>query len=437
MRTLSSDIKKQTGKSVTVQGWLHKKRAMGALMFLIVRDRGGLVQVVVSNEKEQTKLQGMQIGTVLTVKGKVKAEPRAKIGAEIHEPKITVEVPVDEAPPIEIDKPIDHKPDNLDTLFEYRSLNLRNPTEQNIFKVAGGVSNAIRWFFSERQFVEIRTPKILAEATEGGAEVFKLEYFDRGLATLAQSPQFYKQMLVGAYERVYEIAPAYRAEPSMTTRHMSEFTSVDAEIGFIESYADVEDIMGELLHFVVDLVWKHQAEELKSLGAEKPKLAKKLPKMTMAEIHHGYSKATGEDTIKEKDLSPAEERWVSEHAAKNLGSEAVFVTDWPIDGMKFYHRKNQADPKLVVRSDLIFRGSEIATGSQREHRYDTLIGQLEGLGGDPNHPGYKYYLQAFKYGLPPHGGFGLGLERLVQKLIGLNSVKEATLFPRDMQRLVP
>lgn len=437
MRTLSSDIKQHSGKEVTVQGWLHKKRAMGALMFVIIRDRGGLVQAVISDEKEQEKLNGMQIGTVLSVEGLVKEEPRAAIGAEIHHPKITVEVPVEETPPIEIDKPIDHKPDNLDTLFEYRTLNLRNPTEQNIFKVEAGIAHALRNFFESNQFTEVRTPKLLAEATEGGAEVFKLNYFDRGQATLAQSPQFYKQMLVGAFERVYEIAPVYRAEPSMTTRHLSEYISVDAEMGFIADYSEVEDLLWEMLHSVTDYIWENNAEQLKSLKAQKPKLSKEPPRLTIEEIHELYSKDSGEKTVGEKDLAPAEERYICEYAEKKFGSEAVFVTDWPASSMKFYHAKNAKDPELAVRSDLLFRGVEIVTGSQREHRYDVLVAQLEAMGGSPSHPGYKYFLQAFKYGMPAHGGFGMGLERLTQKMIGLNSVKEASLFPRDMQRLVP
>lgn len=438
MRTLSVDIKKHAGKGVTVRGWLHKKRAMGALMFVIVRDRSGLVQAVVEDETEQAKLHGAQIGSVVKVTGKVKAEPRAAIGAEIHAPEITVEVPVEATPPIEIDKPIDHRSDNLDTLFEYRALNVRNLAEQSIFKIQSGIVKALRDFFSRQELMEIRTPKLLAEATEGGAEVFKLPYFDRGTATLAQSPQFYKQMMVGAYERVYEIAPAYRAEPSLTTRHLSEFISVDAEMGFIESYDEIEDILNDLLHFAVDTVWKEHKAELTNLGAVKPKLAKKLPKIPLQEIHDLYSRAhKGEDTTKEKDLNPAEERFASEYALKKFGSEALFVTDWPAASMKFYHAKNPAYHNLVLRSDLLLRGSEIATGSLREHRYDQLVSQLRAMGGDPEHPGYRCYLQAFKFGLPPHGGFGLGLERLTQKIIGLNNVKEACLFPRDMQRLTP
>lgn len=437
MRTLSSDIKSHVGNQVTIQGWLHKKRAMGALMFVNVRDRGGLVQVVIGDEKEQEKLSGMQIGTVLSVEGLVKEEPRAAIGAEIHHPKITVEVPVEEASPIEIDKPIDHKPDNLDTLFEYRTLNLRNPTEQNIFKVQAGIAHAIRHYLEHKQFTEVRTPKLLAEATEGGAEVFKLNYFDRGQATLAQSPQFYKQMLIGAFERVYEIAPVYRAEPSMTTRHLSEYISVDAEMGFINDYAEVEDLLWEMLHGVTNYLWENYAEQLKSLKAEKPKLSKEPPRLTIEEIHELYSKESGENTVGEKDLAPAEERYICEYAEKKFGSEAIFVTDWPESSMKFYHTKNAKNPELAVRSDLLFRGVEIVTGSQREHRYDVLVAQLEAMGGSPAHPGYKYFLQAFKYGMPAHGGFGMGLERLTQKMIGLNSVKEASLFPRDMQRLVP
>ncbi len=436
MRILSSDLSNHTGKSAEISGWLHKKRGLGALTFIVVRDRGGLVQVVVADEAEQEKLRGIQVGSILRITGEVVAEQRAMGGVEIHEPKITVEVPVEATPLIEIDKPIDHTPDNLDTLFEHRVISLRNVTEQGIFKIQTAVGDAAREYLQSQHFTEFHSPKLLAEATEGGSEVFKLDYFGRE-ATLAQSAQLYKQMMVGVFERAFEFGATYRAEPSMTTRHMSEYITIDAEMGFIESFQDILDVLSGLMNHVIEQTWSKHENELLALKAEKPLIIKDIPKIPMAKLHELYTAATGQDTTKEKDPTPAEERWVSEYAAKEFGSEAIFVTEFPSSEMKFYHHQNEINPAVTDRADLIFRGVEIVTVSQREHRYDKLVEQLKAMGGDPSHPGFKYYLQAFEYGLPAHAGFGLGLERLTQKLIGLNNVKEATLFPRDLNRLTP
>lgn len=435
-RVLSSDIKKHAGKKVRIQGWLHKKRMLGGLNFINVRDRHGLVQVLIEDKDEIEKLRGMQIGTVLSVEGKVIEDERAPNGAEIHEPKISIEVQVTEEPPIEIDKQIDHKPENLDTLFEYRTYSLRNLQETAIFKVQSLVTKSIREYFYKNDFTEIHTPKLLAAATEGGAEVFKLDYFGQE-ATLAQSPQFYKQMMVGVFERVFEIAPVYRAEPSATTRHMTEYTSVDGEMGFI-TMEELKEFLSGLLNFVVDSVWDEYEVELKRWNSSKPVLSEKIPTMSLEEIHEKYSKANKESSQGEPDLRPDEERWICEYAKKNLGSEAVFVSDWPKSGMKFYHKAQEDNPKLADRVDLLFRGIEITTGSMRENNYEILINQLKEMaGGDPEAEGFKYFLQAMKAGMPPHGGFGLGLERLTEKLVGLKNVKEATLFPRDINRLAP
>lgn len=435
-RTLSSEVKSHIGKEVTVQGWLHKKRMLGGLTFINVRDRNGLVQVVVEDKKEVEKLRGLQIGTVLEITGKAVKEDRAPGGAELHNPTLNVQVPVKDEPPIEIDKPLSHKSEHLDTLLDNRVIGLRNLQEAAIFKVQASVVEAVRTYFKDNDFTEIRTPKLLAEATEGGAEVFKLDYFGK-TATLAQSPQFYKQIMVGVYERVYEIAPAYRAEPSATTRHMTEYISVDGEMGFI-TLQDLEDFLSGLINSVVDYVWSQNEEQLKKLNATKPTVATKIPALTMAEIHEKYSKATDENTVGEKDLRPDEERWICEYAKKNLGSEAVFVTEWPADEMKFYHKANDKNPKVADRLDLLFRGVEIVTASMRENNYEVVIKQLKTLAkGDPVDPGFAPLLTTMKYGMPPHGGFGLGLERLTQKIIGLNNVKEATLFPRDINRLAP
>lgn len=436
MRTLSNDLSSHAGKTATVAGWLHKKRLMGGLTFINVRDRSGLAQVVVKEEAEVEKLRGMQIGTVLEVTGKVVKDERAPGGAELHEAKLTILVPVEEVPPIEVDKPIDHKPDNLDTLFDNRVYNLRNLNEQRIFKIRASANHFIREFLNENNFTEIQTPKLLAGATEGGAEVFKTDYFGQE-ATLAQSPQFYKQIMVGVFERVFEIGPAFRAEPSMTTRHMSEVSMLDIEMGFIESHDDVLKMTEQLLHNVLTRLYKEHGADLKSLNAPELKIKESFPRFTVKEVHELYHKATKEDVLNEKDLIPAEERWICDYAKEKFGCEAVFVTEFPVEAMKFYHMVNPENPKTVLWADLLFRGLEIATCPMREHRYEKLVEQIKAAGLDPQHDGFRYYLQAFKAGLPPHGGFGFGIDRIVQKTIGLNNVKEATLFPRDMNRLSP
>lgn len=440
MRTLTSDLKKHTGKSATIQGWLHKKRNLGALMFVVLRDRDGLAQVVIKDEGEQEKLRGLQIGTVLEITGHVKDEPRATGGVEVHDPKITVLVPVTDEPPIEIDKPLSHRPDNLDTLFDNRAIGLRNLQEAAVFRVQAKVLTAFRSFFAENDFIEINSPKLLAEATEGGAETFKVEHFGK-TATLAQSAQFYKQIMVGVFERVYEINPTYRAEPSATTRHMTEYITVDAEIGFID-FPDLLNLAAECLISITDTIKKEASAELGLWKAESivlPKSAAEIPRLTITEIHRMFKEATREDHSSEDDLAPVEERWICRWAKEHKKSEAVLVTGWSATSktFKFYHRTSAADPKIADRADLLFRGVEIATLSMRENRYEQLVAQLKAAGGNPEAPGYSALLSVYQHGMPPHGGWGWGLERTVAKIVGLDSVKEASLFPRDMNRLAP
>jgi nondiscriminating aspartyl-tRNA synthetase len=434
-RILASELKEHAGKEVMLEGWLHKRRDLGAMVFVVLRDRSGLAQVIIKGEAEQAKLEGLYAGTVLRITGRSHEEPRAHGGAELHEPKLEVLVPVAEVSPVEIDKPIDHNSENFDTLFENRAVDLRNMQEQGIFKVQAAVGEAFRGYFRELDFTEIHTPKLLSGATEGGAEVFKMDYFGQ-TATLAQSPQFYKQMMVGVFERVFETGPVYRAEPSVTTRHMSEYISLDAEMGFVDFAGLLETISG-LLNYVCDGVWHEAGAELKAWDAKRPVLKEQLPQVTMAEAHRLFHEATGEDHRDELDLVPAEERWLCEYAAAELGSEAVFVTEWPVGDMKFYHQVDPDKPSVALRADLLFRGVEIVTASMREHRYEVLLEQLAKTGGDPEADGFRYYLSAFKYGLPPHGGMGMGLERVTQLLLGLSNVKEAALFPRDTKRLTP
>lgn len=425
------------GEQIHIEGWLHKKRLLGGLTFINLRDRRGLTQVVLQNKDEVEKLRGLQIGTVLAVDGLVVEEPRAPGGAELHDAALTVLVPVTDEPPIEIDKPIQHKAENLDTLFEYRVLNIRNLQEQKIFKIRGSLTRAIRAFLDEHEFTEIDTPKLLAEATEGGAEVFQLDYFGK-TATLAQSPQFYKQIMVGAFERVYEIGHSYRAEPSATTRHLTELTMLDIEMGFVSGHDEVLDMVGDMTQYALKQIYETHADDLKSLNAPELKLPAdgKVPRFTIAQIHDMYSKATKTDTTNEKDLIPDEERWICDYARKELGTDLVFATEFPIEAAKFYH-KVDAEKGVVMWGDLLFRGLEIATVPLRENNYEAMVQQMTKAGLDVSHEGFKYYLQAFKYGLPMHGGCGFGIDRLVEKTIGLGNVKEATLFPRDINRLTP
>jgi nondiscriminating aspartyl-tRNA synthetase len=435
-RVLARDLRSHIGEEVLISGWLHKKRLLGGLTFINVRDRSGLTQVVVQDKSEVEKLRGLQVGTVLSIKGKVIEEQRAPSGCEIHEPVITVLVSVEAEPVIEIDKPLSHKSENLDTLFDNRAIGLRNLDEQKVFRIRSGMLRFIREFLYDQDFVEIQTPKLVAGASEGGAEVFKVDYYDQQ-ATLAQSPQQYKQMLVGVFERVFEIGPAYRAEPSATTRHVSEVTMLDIEMGFIDSHDDVLNMVQDMTFSVLTKTYEAYKAELDALKAPPLQLKEKFPRYSVAEVHKLYTQATGTDTTNEKDLIPDEEKWICEYATKNEGCEAVYVTGFPVEAMKFYHMIDPNDESVVLWADLLFRGLEIATCPQREHHYDKLLAQIKKAGIDADNPLFKHYLMAFQYGLPPHGGCGYGIDRLVEKTVGLGNIKEAILFPRDLNRLSP
>lgn len=435
-RTLSSELKNLINQSVNVSGWLHKKRNLGKIAFLIVRDRKGLMQVIVDNPTEIAKIEHLHQGSILHISGTVVEAVKTQYGCELHNVTIDVAVPVIDPSPVEIDKPIDHRQEVLANIFDWRILTMRNVTEQGIFKIQSGISDAMRSFLNDNEFSEFHSPKLLAGSTEGGAEVFRLDYFGKQ-ATLAQSAQFYKQIMVGAFERAFEFGATYRAEPSMTSRHLTEFITVDVEMGFINGVEDIMQIINGMIIHTSETIWKTHEKELLALNAVKPVLAQKFPSVTLEELHNLCFEKTGQDFRAEKDPSPFEERWICTYSAENWGSEAVFITGFPASEMKFYHYRSTKNPAVAERFDLIFRGVEIITGSQREHRYGMLIEQLKSMGGNPEDPGFQYYLQAFKYGMPAHGGFGLGLERLTQKMIGLGNVKEACIFPRDINRLVP
>lgn len=434
MRVLSSEIKQLIGQKVHLEGWLHKKRLLGGLTFINIRDRHGIIQVVIEDKDQVEKLRGLQIGTVLSIEGIVFEESRAPGGVEIHDPILEVLVDVTVEPPVEIDKPLSHKSENLDTLFDHRAIGLRNIQESSIFKIRSELLRYIREFLYQNDFVEINTPKLVAGAAEGGAEVFKLDYFGQD-ATLAQSPQLYKQIMIGVFERVFEIAPVFRAELSATTRHVSEVTMLDVELGFIDGHNDVLNLLQDLVFNILSRLYKDHDQLLHDLHAPELVLTKEFPRYSMAEIHAMYLKATGKDFSSDGDLNPEEEKWICQYSKENNGCEAVFATDLPERKMKFYHMKG--DNGVARSADLLFRGIEISTAPQREHRYEILIEQMKKAGIDPMSSGFASYVSAFKHGLPPHGGFGFGIDRLAEKVIGLNNVKEAILFPRDINRLTP
>jgi len=437
MRIITRDLSQHTGEKVVVEGWLHKKRLLGGLTFINIRDRGGLVQAVIKDKDEVEKLRGLQIGTVIHLEGTVTEESRAPGGVELHDITLEVMVPVTDEPPVEIDKPLSHKSENLDTLFDNRVIGLRNLQEQKIFKVRAGVTRAIREFLYSQDFTEIQTPKLVAGAAEGGTEVFKLDYFGKE-ASLAQSPQLYKQIMVGVFERVFEIGPAFRAELSATTRHVSEVTMLDIEMGFIQNHEEVLDMVQDMVYSVLTKTYEQFGDQLKSLNAPELILKEKFPRYTVAQIHELYTKGTGKDTTQEKDLTPDEEKWICEYAKKNDGCEAVYATGFPKEVHKFYQALNPADNgETILSADLLFRGVEIATCPMREHHYDKMIEQMKSKGIDPTDPGFSHYLLAFKHGLPPHGGCGFGVDRFVEKIVGLGNIKEAILFPRDINRITP
>ncbi len=433
-RVLARDVNKHLGKKILIEGWLHKKRLLGGLTFIAIRDRSGLIQIVVQDKGEVEKLRGMQVGTVLRVQGIAVEEPRAPGGAEIHDPQLEIMVKVSAEPPIEIDKPLSHRPENLDTLFDQRVIGLRNLDEARIFRIRSDLLRYIREFLYKNDFVEINTPKLVAGAAEGGAEVFKLDYFGQE-ATLAQSPQLYKQIMVGVFERVFEIAPAFRAELSATTRHVSEVTMLDIEMGFIHGHDEVLNMLQDLLYSVLARVYKEHSDDLKVLNAPELVVTPHFPKYSMQQVHELYQKNTGIDTSSEIDLTPDEEKWICDYAKEHDGCEAVFATGLPESKMKFYHMKGEAG--TAMSADLLFRGIELATVPQREHRHENLIEQMKAAGIDPDSPGFSHYITAFKHGLPPHGGCGFGIDRFTEKVLGLSNVKEAILFPRDINRLAP
>ena len=328
---------------------------------------------------------------------------------------------------------------NLDTYLDHLPLTLRTPRARDIFTLQATLVESFRAALRQEDFTEFASPELVGGDAEGGANVFKVEYFNDKTAYLATSPQFYKQIMVGVFERVFTTPKAFRAEKHSTTRHLNEYSTLDFEMGFIEDHRDVMATLERALRYIVVEVGKRHADMFARFGVEAPQMPPSqaggfsVPVMKLREAQDIIKKETGEDCTNEPDLEPAHERFMCEYAKKNLGSDFLFVTHYPISKRPFYTFEDESDPGFTKSFDLLFRGIEITTGGQRIHDHDALVEKIKGRELDPEK--FSYYLQAFKYGMPPHGGSATGLERLTAKMLGLENVKEATLFPRDLNRI--
>jgi len=426
-RTLSSQVAERVGETVTVKGWLHNVRSLGGVVFAVVRDRAGLVQVVTENPADADLLRGLGAESVVAVSGRVAREARAPKGVEIRIEAIEMISPMREALPLQI-----HKAElkaGLETQLNHRALSLRAPRMRAIFRVQHEVAMSFAEFLTSQGFTRIHTPKLVSAAAEGGADVFAVEYFGREVY-LAQSPQLYKQVMVGAYERVFEIAPAFRAEKHDTARHTNEFTSLDLEMGFIESHEDVMAMENAWLCELAARLHAQCPEQFRLLEAVVPAVPERIPRVRLAEAQTAIGRCAGEP-----DLDPEGERLASAWAKEQFGSEWLFVTHYGLEKRPFYTMEDPEEPRLTRSFDLLFRGWEVTTGGQRLHRAEGYEEKLRSRGVDPQ--AYEFYLAAFRYGMPPHGGLGAGLARITARLLNLRNVREATLFPRDRKRMTP
>jgi len=432
-RTLSAEIKNEVGKEVVLFGWIHKLRKLGGISFIVLRDREGLAQAVIDGEKENEKLKELTTESVVKIIGKVVKEERAPHGAELHDCKIEIISPVMEDVPIAINKKELNV--NLDTLLDNRPITLRSPAQRAIFRLQSEITNGFREFLEGKGFTEINTPKIVSSGLEtGGAEMFEAKYFKQK-AYLSQSPQMYKQIMVGVFERVFETAFVYRAEKHSTSRHLNEYVSLDMEMGFIDSYEDIMDLEEEFLKSLTERLSKNSREDLEMLEAILPEIKSKFPRMKLTEAQEILEKEYGEKCLGEPDLEPKHEKQICEYAQKKYGSEFIFITHFPTKKRPFYTMPDPDSPKETLSFDLLFRGVEITTGGQRIHLYEDYVSKMKERGMDLRK--FEDYLKAFRYGMPPHGGIGIGLERLTMKFAGLENIREASLFPRDINRLRP
>jgi nondiscriminating aspartyl-tRNA synthetase len=427
-RVLSAELPAHVGERVTIAGWLHRRRELKSVTFLIIRDRAGLAQVVLPTAAADA------IGeeTVLQAEGLVVASQQAPGGAELTEPVLTLLSGPAEPPPFDLYRPAVTA--SLPTILDHAPTTLRHPVLRAGFEVAAASAAGFRAALTGLGFTEIFTPKIVESATEGGANVFRLDYFGRP-GYLAQSPQFYKQAMVGVFERVFEVGPVFRAEPHDTGRHLAQYTSLDAELGFVADHFDVMPFCRDAVAGMVESVRERAAPAMQTLNATLPEVPAEIPHIHFTEAMTLISAATGEDVTGEPDLAPAHERWLCEWAASEHGSDLLFVTGYPLASKPFYTHGDPRRPRYSNGFDLLFRGTEIMTGGQRLHRYEDYLAALAERGLDP--APFAGYLQVFRHGMPPHGGFAIGLERWTALLTGAANVRQVTLFPRDLHRLSP
>jgi len=399
----------------------------------VLRDRDGLAQAVIEESKSLDLLSDISTESVIEISGTVAKEDRAPHGAELRADSVSVISKVSEELPVEINKK--EMRANLDTLFDWRQITLRSPKERAIFKVQSIIVDTFRDFLGDNDFTEINTPKIVEEGLEtGGAEMFDFKYFGKK-AFLSQSPQMYKQIMVGVFERVFETAFIYRAEKHNTSRHLNEYLSLDLEMGFIDSWEDIMDLEEDFLKVLITRLEKEADEEFRLVESELPKIGKQIPRLKLSEAQKILEKEYQEKCVGEPDLEPNQEKQISEYVLKKYGSDFVFITHYPTKKRPFYTMDDPKNKKETLSFDLICRGLEITTGGQRMHLYEDYLTKMKERGMDPKD--FEDYLVAFRYGMPAHGGLAIGAERITARFLGLNNVIEASMFPRDMQRLRP
>ena len=419
------------GKEIRMNGAVHTIRHMGEVAFVILRKSRGLVQCVYEAGGTDFDIRDLKEESAVEVMGVVKAEERAPQGFEIRLKEIRVLSRPAEPLPLAVSKWKLNT--SLEAKLSLRPISLRNVRERAKFKIQEGIVRGFRDYLLSRDFTEIRTPKIVARGAEGGSNVFKLEYFNKK-AELGQSPQFYKQTMVGVYDRVFEAAPVFRAEKHNTTRHLNEYTSLDFEMGYIDSFRDVMDMETGMLQYVMKLLEQDYKKELDMLGVTLPEVGR-IPAVRFDQAKELVSRKYDRKIRNPYDLEPEEELLIGRYFQEEYGSDFVFVTHYPSKKRPFYAMDDPADPRFTLSFDLLFRGLEVTTGGQRIHDYREITAKMEKRGMDPED--IASYLMIFKYGMPPHGGLGIGLERLTMRLLDEQNVREASLFPRDVTRLEP
>ncbi|WCR28063.1 aspartate--tRNA(Asn) ligase [Paenibacillus thiaminolyticus] len=429
VRVLCSTVSRCEGRQVAIQGWVHGVRHLGQVAFMDVRDRSGIVQCVLEGEWLDLSLT---LESVVAVHGRAVPAAKAANGVEIHADR--VEVLNRAASPLPFDLNKKHLKVRLETMLDHRVLSLRHRKAHSIFTIQSALAGAFREYLTRDGFTQIFTPKIVASGPEGGSNLFPINYFEH-TAYLAQSPQFYKQMMVGAgYERVFEIGPVYRAEEHNTSRHLNEYISLDAEVGFIRSEEELMVLEQELLKHMFDTVARQCEDEFNLLEVEPLALTADIPRMTVAEAHRILERKYCKLSPK-GDLDPEGERLLCQYVAENNQPGLVFLTRYPREIRPLYAMPAVDEPELTASFDLLMGGLEITTGGQRIHELEQLIASIRSRGLNPEL--FDSYLELFRYGMPPHGGFAIGLERLTSRLLGLGNVREASAFPRDRNRLTP